>query len=670
MPAWWSGTGLDLLRTPDGAIVAALAHRALGRHRVNEHAQLRAWSEQVRLLKVTCRGFENPAELRILFEFEIPRLGGRIDAVILLPRAIVAIEFKVGAERFDPADTEQLRGYALDLQDFHAGSRRHPILPVLVATNAQRPHAIVPILLPGAAPFLQANGETLPGLVRDLAAAPSLTVSLPDHAGWEHESYRPVPNIVDAACHLFLRHDVADLLNTRAGAQNLSITADRIATLLNAHRQAGTKLVCFVTGIPGAGKTLCGLNAAFAGDDTMRAAFLTGNPSLVHVLREALVRSVASTAAERRAARHRMESVIQALPRFRDHGVRSGDTPPERVVVIDEAQRSWTETHAVSRTRDKPVPLDRSEPAHLLDIMARHQGFCAILCLIGNGQEIHDGEGGMAAWSEALAQRPDWFVAAAGAALEAPEPRNRLARLPGLSIEPSLHLDVPVRALRHDATPRWVDCVLRGDAEAASAVVRESGPVPFRLTRDLAALRAGLRARARDQHRAGLIASAGARRLRAEGLGCEVPHMDAEAVARWFLDSWVRDRDVRASDALELVATQFSVQGLELDQVGLCWGGDLVRNNGGWEVRSFRGTRWQTARDADKIAWRLNTYRVLLTRARFDTLIWVPRGDAADPTRDPARLDAVAAFLRACGVTELETETIRPSETEPYLIPS
>ena len=129
--------------------------------------------------------------------------------------------------------------------------------------------------------------------------------------------------------------------------------------------------------------------------------------------------------------------------------------------------------------------------------------------------------------------------------------------------------------------------------------------------------------------------------------------MDEEAVARWFLDRY--PRDVRASDALEQVATQFSVQGLELDYVGLCWDADLIRVDGqeAWQVRSFRGTAWQVARDAQKIAYRLNTYRVLLTRARFGTMIWVPEGDRTDRTRDPRVFDEIAAFLRACGVRDL-----------------
>ena len=387
--------------------------------------------------------------------------------------------------------------------------------------------------------------------------------------------------------------------------------------------------------------------------------FLTGNSTLVHVLREALVRDVVSKSGKRAPAAHKMKGVIQALPKFRDDNVGSGNTPPERVVVIDEAQRSWTEAYAIGHTRDRPVQLDRSEPAHVLDIMARHEGFAGIVCLIGNGQEIHDGEGGLAAWGLALAQRPEWSVFVSEVSLSHPEPRNRLPPLPGLQVESALHLTVPVRSLRHDATPAWVDAVLRGDVAAARQVIAQEGEVPFRLTRDLDTLRHGLRASARGVHRAGLVASAGARRLRAEGLGCELPHMDPQAVARWFLDSWVRDRDVRASDALEIVATQFSVQGLELDQVGVCWDGDLIRPERGaeepgpWQARSFRGTRWQIARDADKIAWRLNTYRVLLTRARYDTVIWVPRGDTDDPSRDPAMLDRIARFLTVCGVREL-----------------
>lgn len=183
-------------------------------------------------------------------------------------------------------------------------------------------------------------------------------------------------------------------------------------------------------------------------------------------------------------------------------------------------------------------------------------------------------------------------------------------------------------------------------------------PLPFRLTRDLGAMRAWLRTETRGLRRSGLVASSGARRLRAEGLGAELPHMDAGAVANWFLDRWP---DVRAADALEVVATEFSCQGLELDHVGLCWGGDFIRAGNAWRVRRFAGTAWQTVSAAEKVANRHNTYRVLLTRARYETVIWIPPGDDADATRDPASYDAVAGFLRACGVADL-APLPRPAE--------
>ncbi len=654
MTAWWSGSVPAFLALDDAAILGVLSRQQAERYRGNEPKQAWAWASELPLLRAALGGLPDPGLWRVLLEFEIPRLGGRLDTVLLSPHAIFAVEFKVGATRIDNAARAQVHGYALDLQDFHGGSRNRAILPILVATGASRRPVAMPLLLGGAEAVMEANAAGFADLLRALSLrAATVAACLPVAvAAWEAAPYAPVLNVIQAACRLYQRHDVAEIASMRADAFNLSLTANRIEAILRAAEADGRHAILFVTGIPGAGKTLCGLNAAFA---RAGSTFLTGNPSLVHVLREALVRDAVADGGRRAGAFHRIKAVIQPLPQFRDLYVRTGGCPPDRVVVIDEAQRCWTTAHAVAGTRTRPVPLDRSEPAHLLDIMDRHPGFAAIVCLIGQGQEIHDGEGGLAAWGEALASRPGWAVFAADATLLDPEPRNRLPGLAGLSVQPELHLSVPVRSLRHDAAPAWVDAVLRGDAAAARAVIAEHGEVPFFLTRDLSALRCGLRARARDLHRAGLVASAGARRLRAEGLGCEVPHMDPTAVSAWFLNSWIRDRDVRASDALELVATQFSVQGLELDQVGLCWDADLVREGPGpaWQVRSFRGNGWQVARNPEKIAWRLNTYRVLLTRARYETLVWVPRGDGDDPSRDPAVLDRVAAFLKACGVRGL-----------------
>ncbi len=480
-----------------------------------------------------------------------------------------------------------------------------------------------------------------------------------------------MPGIIDAACTLYSHHGVADIAAARADAINLTTTTDAILHAIQRAKTQSQHIALFITGIPGAGKTLCGLNAVFGTGREANAIFLTGNPTLVHVLREALARDAANGDRHvMRAARQRTKTSIQALPAFRDEYVRKVETtPPEQVAVIDEAQRAWSSAHAIRKSVDRPVPLTDSEPGHLLEIMGRHPDWAVVVCLIGNGQEIHDGEGGLAEWGAALAAQPKWQVLAAPATLTATDPRQLLPTLPGMQVLPALHLDVPMRSLRNSAAAPWVDAILEGRISDARHIAETRGPIPFVITRDLDALRAHLRLTARGNRRAGLVASSGAKRLRAEGLGSELAHMDSGAVARWFLDHW--PEDVRASDALEQIATEFSCQGLELDHVGLCWGGDLVRTSG-WQVRDFIGTKWTLPRGAEAIANRFNTYRVLLTRARYETVIWVPRGDAGDRTRQPSELDLVADYLLQCGakmLTELATgPSAEPAMAQPILV--
>jgi hypothetical protein len=480
-----------------------------------------------------------------------------------------------------------------------------------------------------------------------------------------------VPTIIEAACMLYARNGVADIAAARADQRNLRETTHAIRGTLAEARAAQRRVILFVTGIPGAGKTLCGLNAAFGGEARETGTFLTGNPTLVHVLREALARDAILNGADTRIARRRVEGVIQALPRFRNHYLTNPtECPSETVCVIDEAQRCWSRDYAVRKTRDKPVQLTDSEPGHLLDIAARRTGFAGIVCLVGSGQEIHDGEGGLAEWGAALRARPDWHAVAAPDAVDARDKRWQLGILENLRTDPNLHLDVPIRQIRNARAAGWVDAVLRGDAQEARAIAAQA-TVPFRRPRDLAALRAALLGMARGGRRAGLLASSGARRLRAEGLGAELPHMDAAAVAHWFLDGF--PPDVRASDALEQIATEFSCQGLELDYVGLCWDIDLMRAPAtqAWTPRNFVGTKWQIMRSEEATANQINTYRVLLTRARYETIIFVPHGDAGDPTRPPALYDQVAAFLQNCGVGTLGEIDAGPQpvvELQPVLI--
>jgi hypothetical protein len=655
MLSFWSGSVADFLAAPPGEVIGILTQAQMRHFHTSDAQQLRAWEASIAVLRAALSAQRVLQDGWLLLEYPMLRLGRRADAILLTSRAILVLEFKVGAQHFASADREQVEDYALDLRDFHAGSRGHPIVPILVATHATPGPQMRHFPIAAVWHVTDASAASLPALLADLADTVPLSGTPLDPIGWCNAPYRPVPNIVEAACMLYARHGVSDIRAARAETENLTRTTDALVGAIAKARAGQQHVILFVTGIPGAGKTLCGLNAAFGLEDDARATFLTGNPTLVHVLREALARDAIARGADRRAARQQMEGAIQALPRFRDHYVARGqEVPAERIVVIDEAQRCWSAAHAIAKTRDRPVRLSRSEPAHLLEIMSRHHAFAAMVCLVGSGQEIHDGEGGLAEWGTALREQPHWHVFAAPDIAENAEPRQRLGRLDALHVLPELHLAMSVRQIRFSQASAWVNHLLAGDAAAAKAIADDAGgTLPYLLTRSLADMRDWLHAAARGSRRAGLLASSGAKRLRAEGLGAELPHMDAKAVAHWFLDRF--PEDVRASNALELLATEFSCQGLELDFAGLCWDADLVReaSRTAWRVRSFRGTRWTKPAHSETIANQLNTYRVLLTRARYDTVIFVPRGDHNDPTRNPFVFDAIAHFLDSAGVRPL-----------------
>lgn len=659
-PAFWSSSASDFVAATVDRIMGELARHQVQHFRATDAEQSPAWRYSIVALQAAV-----PANAWVLLEYPMLRLGRRIDALVLTDRAIVVLEFK--REQADINALRQVENYGLDLFDFHEYSRAHPVVPLLVSGGAPDADQAMPLIWAGVSPVRQTRPEHLGRELTAIGRAIGAPSPPLDAAVWLRGAYRPVPTIIEAACMLYARNGVADIAAARADQRNLHETTHAIRTAFAAARSEARRVILFVTGIPGAGKTLCGLNAAFGGAPDQIGTFLTGNPTLVHVLREALARDAILNGADARVARRRMEGVIQALPRFRNHYLTHADEcASEAIFVIDEAQRCWSREYGVRKTRDKPVQLTDSEPGHLLDIAGRHDGFTGIVCLVGSGQEIHDGEGGLAEWGLALRARPEWSVAAAPDAVGARDSRWQLGALPGMRAEPALHLDVPIRQVRNAQAAAWVDAVLRGTVDEARDIAVER-PVPFRITRDLKALRRALRGLARGDRRAGLLASSGARRLRAEGLGAELPHMEAAAVAHWFLDRF--PADVRASDALEQVATEFSCQGLELDHVGLCWDADLIWDSRArnWMPRHFAGTKWQIVRSAEGFANQINTYRVLLTRARYETVIFIPQGDAGDPTRCPALYDAIADVLLACGAGLLSDEIVEASALEAQL---
>lgn len=640
--AWWSGDLAGFCATGDEAIIERLNLRQVENHFTARVTQLQAWQRMVPALKRATA--QMPGHWRLLLEYPLLRLGRRLDAVLLSDGVIFVMEFKT--DQFSQAGRRQAEDYALDLRDFHAGSRGQPIVPLLVASGVAPPPVWPLIWHRYDNKLFEASAETLGPLLHDIIAR--IDHRGVDIAGWEQSLYRPVPTIIEAARMLYRKHGVADIKTARADTTNLTRTTDVILSAIAEAREHRLYIIVFVTGIPGAGKTLCGLDAVFSAGSA--ASFLTGTLPMVYVLKEALAQDEAGRPnGAKRSADRKTKGNIQSITGFlRDNRDRV-EAPAEHVIVFDEAQRAWDADYGARKFK-----LPDSEAAIVLDIMHRHADYAVIVALVGTGQEINTGEAGLSEWGRALQARPYWHIRGPANVINAAEARQKLFAVApaNFAFNADLHLDVPIRQIRAAAAAAWVDAVLRAKPdEAADIAANSKERLPFYVTRSLSDMRRALRAGVSGTHRAGLVCSSGAKRLVADGLWPKFDHMDDKAVAHWFLKRW--PEDVRASDALEIPATEFACQGLELDYVGLCWGGDLVWQRG-WQVRRFAGTKWQLPKGQDAMEFCRNTYRVLLTRARYDTVIWVPHGDAADATREPGLLDSTAAYLLACGAGVLE----------------
>jgi hypothetical protein len=656
--AWWQGTGTEIAQAIPEAVLGSLADRLPF---PLEPAQKEAWKFEIAHLAGLGRALP---QINLFLEFAIPRMGRRADAIIVADGLIFVLEYKVGARDFPRHAIEQVHGYALDLKSFHVTSHDKRIVPFLVSTHAS-PQSIGLGFAPDgvAAPICLSSGDVLPAMRQMIAAAGKPPFDAMD---WAAGGYRPTPTIIEAAQALFRGHEVAEISRSEAGAENLTRTADAIGQIIhNAHANR-QKALCLVTGVPGAGKTLAGLNIAcsrMGRGDGEDATFLSGNGPLVDVLREALKRDLRrrqkSPDPGDPEARHVFgrspDKFIQNVHLFRDQYAGNEDIPSEHVVVFDEAQRAWNQQETARFMRDKRGLADfgQSEPEFLLSVMDRHLDWCTVVCLVGEGQEINRGEAGMAAWILALAEGrlADWSVHASPQLLTAnstlsADLRWMLDRRSG-GLDPALHLSVSVRSFRAETVSAYVHALLSNDAAAARAALPAKERFPIVRTRSLSAARNWLRSKRRADERAGLLASSNAIRLKPEGL-----HVKAKVdVASWFLNGGA---DIRASNALEDAATEFDVQGLELDWAGVAWDLNLMRGSGGWMPRRFRGTTWENVNDGDKRAYVINSYRVLLTRARQGMVLFVPRGDAADPTRPPESYNEIDRWLEGCGIPTLD----------------
>ncbi len=618
-----------------------------------ELPQRNAWMEEIRVLKHQLGSFRAG---HIFLEFSIPRMGKRADAILLLEGLIFVIEFKVGAAEFLSADKAQATDYALDLLNFHEGSHEAHLIPILIATGAvpagEGPAALegglMPCLSASACEVGRIINEVINALKRDQPV-----LLRPD--AWARSAYKPTPTIVEAAKALYREHNVLEIARSDASARNLSETTDEISQIIKQAKENNEKAICFVTGVPGAGKTLAGLSVTtshmnHSGNE--HAVFLSGNGPLVKVLQEALAKDLNQRQGDSmREARRKAKTFIQNVHHFRDEGLETNSAPADRVVVFDEAQRAWDHHHTVKFMKQKKGQLDfdASEPEFLIEVLDRHEDWCVIIALIGGGQEINSGEAGLAEWFRALRKRfRDWRVyhsSRIGAAEYAGSvDSNTITAGLNTCSRDALHLSVSLRSFRAERLSEFVHHLIDNKpARARESYEAISANFPIYLTRYAEKAKAWLRKRARGNELCGVIASSGARRLKPEGIDVK----SAIEPANWFLKG---PEDVRSCQYLEDVATEFDIQGLEVDWAAVGWDADLRRVGDEWMFRRFSGSKWQNLNNRVKQQYLLNAYRVLLTRARQGMIIFVPLGDGSDPTRLPVFYDPIAEYLQEAGI--------------------
>lgn len=619
--------------------------------------QSNTWEIEIRVLKEQLQGLSNG---RIIFEYTIPRMGKRVDTVVLYKNIVFLLEFKCGDSEYRNSTFDQVYDYALDLRNFQKESHNKLLVPIMVSTHAprykntliNRDRIIEPI---------RCNADNIGAAIRYMAERfdePSF-----DYEAWENSEYLPTPTIVEAAQALYRGHNVHDITRSDAGAENLTTTTDEINRIIDYSKANQRKSICFVTGVPGAGKTLVGLNLAIQRSDAQageHAVFLSGNFPLVKVLQEALARDrveQAKNSGERLAKANALRctsAFIQIIHKYRDSFVGNDNIPPERVAIFDEAQRAWTHEMIAKfmLTKKGVAEFSYSEPEFLISTMDRHKDWAVIICLVGGGQEINTGEAGLPEWFDSLRRDfPHWDVYITPQLNDDEyrrgRPWNEMIASLQIHENKNLHLATSVRSFRTPDLAAFVKAVLDVDRDGANALYKRiRDKYPIVLTRDIKKAKEWVREQCQGTTRYGMLASSGALRLKPEGIFVK----NEVSVENWFLNG--KD-DVRSSYYLEDVVTEFDVQGLELDYTIVAWDADFRFDGANWTYNSFVGNRWIIVASEERRLYLKNTYRVLLTRARQGMAIFIPSGDDQDATRKRKYYDQTYVYLKSLGIAEL-----------------
>ena len=668
-----------------------------------------AWTGEIEILQSSlCQWSDG----HIIFEYDIPRLGKRIDVVLLLRGIVFCLEFKVGESSILEGDIDQVLDYALDLKNFHKLSADRLIVPILIATRHKETSSLIQksIYEDRVVNPLVTGAEGLTRIIEQVLEAYPSEGSV--DRNWPISPYAPTPTIIEAAKTLYESHSVENITRHEADEVSTDRTIAYILDVIKKSKKNGEKSICFVTGVPGAGKTLVGLDVAvkqtYQGSDRPiedeGAVYLSGNGPLVAVLNEALAKDNYSKCNERGEkkklsdSRREVGKFIQIIHRYRDNMLAKIKNPVENgvleidpakamkfdaagygevehVAIFDEAQRSWTHKRLADYLKRggtygnklKVPNFPMSEAAFLIWSLDQREDWATIVCLVGGGQEINTGEAGISEWIKALNETYPYWKVYISPQLTEPEyaegkVNELLADHPNVTYSESLHLSVSLRSYRAEKLSAFVHAMLTIDDSAAGLHAEIKDKYPIVITRDMEKAKKWLHEKVRGTERTGVLVTKEAARFKP--LGIHILQSGDENAVHWFLEDKV---DTRSSNYLEDAATEIQVQGLELDYTCLLWDADLRFENGKWKYYTFNGkTEWKeqmpnTESKAERIKYMLNAYRVLLTRARAGMVICVPAGNAnktksgywEDSTRLPEYYDGTYQYLRSLGIEEI-----------------
>ena len=680
-------------------------------HGTAQTTTIEAWTGEIAIMKETLSRFADKTG-QIIFEYDIPRLSKRIDVVLLYKGVVFCIEFKVGESHILEPDLDQVLDYALDLNYFHKFSQDKVIVPILVATNYKSASTI--IQKSGYAdkvlnPLITGKSDLITLINKVIQTFPDES---PIDSNWIISPYAPTPTIIEAARSLYENHSVEDITRHEADKVYTDRTIAYILGVIQKSKEQRKKSICFVTGVPGAGKTLVGLDVAvrqtYQGQDEPvkdeGAVYLSGNGPLVAVLTEALARDnykkcIAKHEKKKKTdSKREVEKSIQIIHRYRDNMLKkiknpvengvleidpqkavkmadSGYGEVEHVAIFDEAQRSWTHKRLADYLKRggtygnklKVPNFPVSEAAFLIWALDQREDWATIVCLVGGGQEIHTGEAGITEWITALNEKfPHWDVYISPKLTDAEYAEGRVNELlqdnHHVTYAEDLHLSVSLRSYRAEKLSAFIHALLNFDKTAPMLYAEIKDKYPIVLTRDMSKARKWIRDKVRGSERTGILVTKESARYKP--LAVHILPSDEENAVHWFLED---KTDTRSSNYLEDAATEIQVQGLELDYTCLLWDADMRYDNGKWRFYRFNGqTEWReltpnTEGKQELIKYMLNAYRVLLTRARAGMVICVPTGNTnktangfwEDATRKPEFYDGTYQYLKSLGIEEI-----------------